>query len=344
MREDVLVATATNVRDKLRQHLLRGYALKRQNISMESAEVIRFNAVADSLLDGFSETTSLESAGEDIHARIVAMEGLLSNIKGFLFRKKKMEKSKEHNEDDLPLWKKMEWIDKELPELLKTYVEHDKTVTVIERYAPMFQSFSNLPATLKADATAYRALAGAVKSDLEKSKKFMHDLEGKFDRFVGNVDHPEEFEKVLKDLIDKQPAGAADRFREPSRDFLAFGKTPFLDNGLFEYVTYVTPAKQSAEVCYLSDKDMAALVGALKELCDQHFALWMYVDEYPSGVDATDPPLRGYIDFDTIDRLVANALFLSDTFEDLNIAIYENLQTRLEYLISGIVHYLKKVL
>ncbi len=89
---------------------------------------------------------------------------------------------------------------------------------------------------------------------------------------------------------------------------------------------------------------MAALVGALKELCDQHFALWMYVDEYPSGVDATDPPLRGYIDFDTIDRLVANALFLSDTFEDLNIAIYENLQTRLEYLISGIVHYLKKVL
>jgi hypothetical protein len=60
------------------------------------------------------------------------------------------------------------------------------------------------------------------------------------------------------------------------------------------------------------------LVKELKVLCETYAAIEMYYDDYPTGFDFTDPPVRGYYDFPEVDDQLSNSIWAMEIFEDNN--------------------------
>lgn len=342
------IVLAESLKEHLSAHLIKGYSLRRQT-SLESADVLAFNSIADHLMNGLVDGCSMESFSTSIDERIVSMEGLLDKLKGFIFGKKK-EAVKERSEDDIHLWDKLKWVNETLPELVKNFEEKEGSVTVIGRFSPAFSRFDSLSTDLAGDIAEYRKMHTSAKPAISKCASFMNKLDRDMKKFYGDTDKLEEFDKFVLDAIKNQPKGYIHSFKAPSRNFVAYSNASFVEfnkytkRDAFKWA----PIKLSGpdvEISLPTKKQLDGLVGSLVSLSTLYFELFELNEELPMGVDGTDPPWRGYWDISDVLNDNADKLdFFHPVFEESNFIFLSDIRGRIEYLISALVHYLKKAL
>ncbi|MNP89076.1 hypothetical protein D3C85_14760 [compost metagenome] len=346
--ENEELVLAEGLKEKLTAHLIKGYRLS-QCTSLESNDIVNFNSIADHLTDGLAEQCSMEDFTSDIRERIVSMEGLLDKLKGFIFGKKK-EAVKERSEDDIHLWDKLKWVNETLPKLVKNFEEKEGSVTVIERYSPAFSRFDSIATDLAGDIVEYRKMHTSAKPAISKCASFIDKLDRDMKKFYGNTDKLEEFDKFVLDAIKNQPKGYIHSFKAPSRNFVAYSNTPFVEfnkytkRDSFKWAP-VKLSGREVEVNIPTKKQLDGLVDSLVGLSTLYFELFELNEELPIGVDGTDPPWRGYWNISDVLNDNADKLdFFHPVFEESNFIFLSDIRGRLEYLISALVHYLKKAL
>lgn len=340
--ENASIALAEEAKRRITKHLRTGYVLRKNGLGLEHyTDIVRYNAVADSILGEFGSMVSLEdySGDEDVSKRIVSMEGLLSSIKNFLFKKKKEVKE---TQAEPSFYKRLSWVDEEVQKLLETYEEKEGTVTIPKRYADFLVS-PNMPALIKADCAQYKALFTRAKPTLDKSKQFRLHVEKEFDKFVGDTDRLEQFQALLKDLDAKQTKGLFEVFKEPGYNFVGFGKEPFKDQFKFFYTAPQVYAKTELELAYPSKKYLTTFINELRQLILVFAMVEEYEDQYPIGLDVTDPPIRGYLDDDIVTDYVNDALYLHEIFDDYNSHFTVQLRERIGDLVEACIVYLEHV-
>lgn len=344
MRDTEIITLAKETQKRVRKHLIQGYRLRRQGLGLEQYnDIVRYNAVADNILGEFTTLISVEdySGTEDLNKRVVSLEGLLDRIKGFLAGKKKEAVNKPKVRS---LYDRMEWLNNEVGDLLDTYTEREGNVTIPKSYAGFFTGKGPLSAQLKSDVDQYESLFNKAKSELNRQKSIMRDIGRKFERFVGNVSHRDEFVKLLKEIDNKQTKGLAAKFSNPSHKFMGFGKEPFFDRGKFEYTAPDVTSVVEIKLPYPSKDELASFVLQLRVLCEFYAIADDYASDYPMGIDPTDPPLRGYMDDDEVQEFVNRSCYMMEVFEDYNGNFPDQLVDRIAELFTAMTVYLEHVL
>lgn len=334
---------AEDLKRKLTEHILLGLDIRKRNVSLESSEVISYNAVADSLMNGFVEVISVEGLEDSFDDKIASMESLLSDIKGFIFKKKRVEKQIEKTDDELPFWKKQEWIEDGLMDLIDRYVEDGREVNVAAKYSAVLTDIDSLAARLKADTTIYKTMIADFEKNYSNQVRFMARVEKEFRPFIGSNDKVDEFEAVMKKLVAAQPPQHIARFKEPNKDFLGYGRRPFIVKDEFEYAP-PTPAGNEKTVKSPTAKQLDEIATQLVSISNLLLDVGVLEDVLVLGLDATDPPTRGYLgESDVIDDCVNKARFYHPVFEAGNNDLVENINKRIIHVIDAVVHYLKKL-
>lgn len=342
MKSNELVL-AENLKEKLTEHIILGLNMQKRSVSLESKEAIGFNAVADSLLKGHCEVASMETTVTDLSGKITSMENLLAEIKNFIFKKKKVEKQVEKTEDELPFWKKQEWIENGLMDLVNSYVETNREVKVSAKYSAVLSDIDSLAKRLKADASVYKTMIAAFELNYNNQVKFIRRVENEFRPFIGSDDKLEAFEKVMSKLVASQPPQYITKFKEPNKDFLGYGNRSFIVDGEFEY-SPPAPTGREMTVKAPTAKQLEDIATYLVEMANVLLDVDVLEDVLVLGLDATDPPTRGYLGkSDVIDDCVNNAKFYHPVFEAGNNDIVENINKRIIHVIDAVVHYLKKL-
>lgn len=340
--ENASIALAEEAKRRITKHLRTGYALRKNGLGLEHyTDIVRYNAVADSILGEFGSMVSLEeySGDEDVNKRIVSMEGLLSSIKNFLFNKKKEVKA---TQNEPSFYSRLAWVDEEVLKLMEAYVEKEGTVTIPKRYAGFLAS-PNMPALIKADGAQYKTLFTRAKPTLDKAKQFRLHVEKEFDKFVGDADRLEQFQALLKDLDAKQTKGLFEVFKEPGYNFIGFGKEQFKDQFKFFYTAPQVVAKTELNLPYPSKKYLTSFINELRQLILIFALVEEYEDYYPIGHDVTDPPTRGYLDDDIVTDYINKALYVHEIFDDYNSNFVVQLRERIGDLAEACIVYLEHV-
>jgi hypothetical protein len=350
MKQSAEVALAKDQLSRLQKHLTVGYRLRRRGLGLEQyAEIVRFNAVADNILGGFSSMVSVEDyqQGEDLNKRVVSMEGLLSAIKNFLTGKTKEAVSKK---EDVPFWQRLNWLDSEVEGLLAAYEDREGSVTIAKRYAPFFKGQGALAAQIKADTVNYKGVFSKAKPELDNQARFMASIDNAFKPFMGNDDKPDEFAALIKSINAKQTDGLAGKWTEVSHVFMGWGKQPFLDKsastgkGEFSYLPAQIDSSTEVTLPFPSKAELTAIVKELRALCETFAAIEIYSDDYAYGFDFTDPPIRGYYDYDQVDTELSNSNWAMEIFEANNSYFLTNLVERMSGLGEALIVYLEQVL
>jgi hypothetical protein len=353
MKQDADLVLAQDHAKRLRKQVLAGRRLMRTGLGMEHyATIVRFNAVADSLLAGYPSISEEDyKHGEDVNRRVVSMEGLLGSIKKFILGHKKEAVT---TKVDIPFWQRLNWLDEEVEGLVAAYTDREGSVTIPERYAGFFPTQGKLAALLKADATEYRSAFTRAKPELDRQAAFMKDIDRQFDKFMGDADKPKEFAQCVAGINAKQTNGLAGKWKDNGYNYLGWGKMPYLDKnpssapgsnaGMFAADPGYAPSKGPVTLPYPNRADLTALVKELKVLCETYAAIEMYYDDYPTGFDFTDPPVRGYYDFPEVDDQLSNSIWAMEIFEDNNSNFLRQIVERIACLGEAMIVYLEQVL
>lgn len=343
MQQEESITLAYDLKSKLADHLRLGYRLRRTATSLESNQVISFNAVADNLIEGFCEKCSMENISTDIADRIASMEGLMDDLKRFIFGKKK-EHIERRVDAEPGIITKLEWYQKEMPALLAAFEGNVGTVSVSGQYSPVFKDAGNLPKKLHKDNAEYKALYTASIAKVKKWEMYFGKVDSAFKPFLGSADRVDEFEATLAKLVKDQPDSYLPSFNQPSNDFLGYGRAPFADKSGFVFESPV-PSGNPIQLDSPSKKSVADLISVVND----SIALMLLVEDATLdrkiSEDATDPPTRGYLGMsEEIDNLVNRAVFYHPVYEENNTYVLENINHRMTYLVSALIHYLMKVL
>lgn len=356
MNTNADIAVAEEQLKRVRRVLMAGVRLQR-NVSLENHDkIIRFNAVADSVLGDFP-SVSVEDyqVGEDIRRRVVSLEGLLDSIKKFILGEKKKDGDAASAVKKEPtFWNRLEWLDQEVQALVEAYEEREGTITIPARFSAWFPTNGKLSALLKADVAEYRTLFNRAKPELDKQKAFMREVDTQGDKFAGDVDRPDEFLKWLKGINAKQTIGLSAKFTDSTHVFLGYGKEPFLSTvpsnvrgqtrKEFYYAAPTPKSPGEITLPFPSKADVTNLVLSLKALCETFAAAEQYMDDYPIAIDLTDPPYRGYYDIPEIDDELAKALWIIEIFEPNNTNFINQFCERTVDTANAMLVYLERVL
>lgn len=350
------LAVAEDQLKRVRRCLLQGYRLRRPNLGMEQYErVIRFNAVADSLL-GEYRSVSLEDykSGEDIGKRVVSLEGLLDSIKKFILSGKKEAIAKQEN---VPFWQRLAWLDEEVEGLVAAYQDGAGEITIPKQYAAFFPAKGKLVAALKSDTTQYKAAFARAKPELDRMKAFLKDIERQFKPFYGEPTDEKAmvFAKVLADINAKCTNGLAGKWTDNGYDYLGWGKEPYLSDdpsslrGQTRKIFYGDPGEAVANgpitLPRPSKAELTAIVKELKTLCETYAVVEQYNDDGGlMGIDFTDAPIRGYYDYPEIDEVLSMAQWAMEIYDDYGYYFVRQLEERIAGLGVAMIVYLEHVL
>jgi len=338
---------ATDMYKRVRIQWLKGLALKSKVVSQEDfKDYIRYNAVSDCIIADFTPKASMEEfcADEDLNKRVASLEGILDSLKNFIGAGKRQAIEAKKEEADDPFWNRLTWFQEDAKQLLEDYEQKVGTITIPRRYAP-FLNANDLGQAIKSDTVQYKALFTKCKPTLDKSKQFLEQVESKFSKFIGNADKLEEFIQVLKELEGKQFKGLSERFQESPHKFLGFNKKPFLSGTAFFYMSPKVHADAELVIHYPTNDKVESVFKELTLLCALYRTIDDYSEDYPMGVDPTDPPYRGYLSDSTeVQQACSNALYTYDVFDDNNRNFLTQLTDRMSDLINATIAYLEYVL
>jgi hypothetical protein len=343
MQREESVTLANDLKNKIHAHLRTGYGLRHSVASLESSQIISFNAVADSLTDGLANKCSMESISTGIADRIASMESLMVDLKRFIFSKKKeVVERKADPEPDIIT--KLEWYQNTLPGLLAAYEDREGSVTIAGQYSPVFSDASNLVKKLQKDNSEYKSIFTAAMAKVKKWEVYLSKVENDLKGFRGSNDRVEEFKTALAKLVKGQPDSYLPSFKQPAHDFLGYVNMSFTDDEGFIFES-PAPAASAIDVELPSKKFITDLVKAVNDT----LALCLLAEDATLdrvlSEDPTDPPTRGYLGLTReIDELVNQAMFYHPVYEENNTYALENINHRLTYLLSALIHYLMKVL
>ncbi|ARV77287.1 hypothetical protein FDI21_gp118 [Pseudomonas phage Noxifer] len=346
------IAVAEDQLKRVRRCLLHGYKLRRPNLGMEQyGQVVRFNAVADSLLAEYP-SVSLEDykSGEDIGKRVVSLEGLLDSIKRFILGGKKEAEAKKEN---VPFWQRLVWLDEEVEGLIEAYQDGSGQITIPKSYAPFFPANGKLAAALKADTTQYKSAFTKAKPELDRMKAFLADIERQFKPFYGEPTDEKavQFAKVLQGINAKCTRGLADKWVDTGYNYLGWGKEPFLSvspstgKKMFYYDPGLPNESGPITLPRPSKSELVAMVRELKTLCEVYAVVEQYNDDGGlMGLDFTDPPIRGYYDYPEVDDVLSNALWGMEIYDEFGYYFIRQLEERIACLGEAMIVYLEVVL
>lgn len=103
-------------------------------------------------------------------------------------------------------------------------------------------------------------------------------------------------------------------------------------------------ASSEIELPYPSKVELVKFLKELKTFGEFYSTIDEYSDYYPSGFDATDPPLRGYLDEDAVSDFVNNSYYMMEIFEDNNSNFVRQLEERCAMLGAAMIVYLEHIL
>lgn len=341
------IAVAEDNLKRIRRLVLTGKRLQRCVSIEDYDKIIRYNAVADAVLSEYP-SISVEDyqVGESVTKRVVSLEGLLSSIKDFILGGKKEAAVTKEN---IPFWKRLEWLDQDVESLIANYEEREGSIGIAKSWSPFFKTSAKLSAAIKADTAQYKSAFQRAKPELDRQKAFMAEIDRKTSPFMGNTDKPEAFAAVIRDINAKQTIGLAAKWTDNGYSYLGWGKMPYLEKststgkGMFYSSAGGVEGGSTIDVPRPNKAELIALVAALKALCEVYASIEEYSDEYPSGVDFTDAPYRGYIDYDEIDTLLSEAFWGMEVFEDNNTNFVTQLCERIYGLAEAMLIYLELV-
>lgn len=329
------------VRLALRQgkRLQRGHVLQRP-----FREMVLFTHQANQLL-GTTINVSLENFTdpEVLNEQVVSLEGLFSGLKKLFKSNEKASTAEPVNEEQI--WEAIDYIEDAVQRYKEpgSYSPTGDTVTVAARYAPFFNGVK-LANRLSQDLIQYKGLFTKSKPTLDKALQHHTRTERAFRPFIGDANRLDAFKKVFGEAVRTQPSGLLQVFKEPTHAFMGYGKTSFVNDNAFDHRdTRVTPGTPLT-VHVLDKTEFKVFLGSLVDLVALFEDVSEYEADYPMGLDASDPPLRGYMgEDDELDDLVNRANFLHPVFDDNNSYFIQQLVYRLERLIIAMVHYSKQV-
>jgi len=345
------LAVAEDHLKRVRKTLMQGIRLQR-NVSLENHDkIVRFNAVADALLAEYPHVSAeAYQQGEDIKKRVVSLEGLLSSIKQFILGGKKEAEAKQEN---VPFWKRLVWLDEEVEGLIAAYQDQEGEVTIPKHYAPFFPANVRLQQALKSDATQYRAAFAKAKPELDRMKAFLADIDRQFKPWCiePTDENVPQFVKVIQGINAKCTHGLADRWTDNGYSYLGWGKRPFLSvspstgQKVFFADPGELPDRGEVTVPRLKKAELIALVKELKVLCETYAVVEEYISDVSlMGFDFTDPPVRGFIDYDEVDGALSEAEWDMDTYNEFGYNFVRQLEERIAGVGEAMIVYLELML
>lgn len=199
--------------------------------------------------------------------------------------------------------------------------------------------------SVTADIAYYQNIVNRYKTQIENNIKQVGKIEREAEAFESRDNYPkgfDEFAKLMKKW-ENYVSPVSPSFREPNVDFLGYGKQPFTKHGLFLLEDdKARPVKVSElTVDALTPERAKQLAAAIRKL----IALGDTIDkiiEGGAGIDASDPPFRGYY------KEVGNKdqsllmLYTMPNFEQINTALFQQLSERIGHLETTMISYIKK--
>jgi hypothetical protein len=279
---------------------------------------------------------------------VVSNEGIFDGIKQF-FKKRGTEKASKNTPEVGERFNDLQqWYMNEFEKNYKEYAPTGDTVEMSNIHAPFFANqngalFDDLVGRLDADIKAYTTLIKTTKPVFDRACRHLQDTAKKFDAFTGDADRLEEFVKVFEAAVKTQPELMAAVFREPSHEFMGYGKGGFVaDKHTFNDSAPKYSIKGSVAVPVLTKEKLTAFVKAVSALSDISHDLFMINNDAPLGLDFTDPPTRGYSDDDQVQDLTNKAHFFHPVFEEGNTDLYLGLVARVDALLYAMLVYLRR--
>lgn len=353
MRHHEAVVLATDLKDRIKMHLDKGYALQQKGLGLETyAEAIRFNAVADDILTTHKKNTvSIEQFGEsDINERIVSLESFLGDIARFLRLTKpksngpNAKKEIEEREEYEPMIQNFKWLATTATVLIDNYKEKEGTFELGKQTGPYFAGDpQRFVKDFKADTDAYYALTRTVEAGLKPVLTHMYTFSKGAEKFIGDADRVDEFIAFIKPMVAKEPKPYRDTFKAPSHTFLAIGKP----DEWFESVSGAPEfdyEKKAVTVNYPTKKDLVALQGLAVRLATISMGIEQLTYDTPTGLDYTDPPFRGYSNNAEVDEAVSKSTMFEPLFEDMHTGIILKLDNAIGNAAHALIQYMKKAL
>lgn len=298
---------------------------------------------------GTSETTV---------ALTISEEGFKDFVKRRLanFGSKKVEPKKPESKffKDTPQFKEMEnnmkWIEENIVKgdpSKHSFIEGSVTFGVSQ--SAFFYRGSHvvddIVKSVASDLAFYLNIVNRYRTQIETNIKQTNKIKKEAEAFEPRDSHPEgleEFAQLMKKW-ENYVSPVSPNFREPNVDFLGYGKQPFTKHGLFLLEDdKARPVKvNELTVDALTPERAKQLAVVIRKL----IALGDTIDkiiEDGEGIDASDPPFRGYY------KEVGNKdqsllmLYTMPNFEQINTALFQQISERLGRLEDTMISYIKK--
>ena len=285
-------------------------------LTKESQNLIKMGLSVIDQQIGFKTVSTEDSSnvtGDSITKRIefierVSNEGLFELVRDLLVK------------DDTPVAKP---VTKTTTDYLRWFTDNrNKPLVfgVVNKPSEKISSFftGNDPLkTLENGLSVYGKLFTTLKTGVAKAERYKNDTEKKLSKYIGNVDHLEEFKKDFKAIVNAQPPLMGDALKSVSFNLPGYGDVKLARPDGF--IQFSVPDTIPNQLDRLEALD-AAKSKAYLNLAGKYLDLWVKLsdmaDDMEVGLDATDPPYRGYNDDEEVQDLTNQFEYLDPTYDE----------------------------
>lgn len=258
---------------------------------------------------------------KEIETQVISQESLLDKVKS-LFTSKNNSKSKVK-------LNYLDWYQKNS----KSSLQFDEVSKPNKMVSTFFES-DDFISILTRGLTSYEQAFKLIKAEINKNVNYLKKSEKEFSKYVGSIDHEEEFIKVFSDIVQKQPKLAGEVIKGKIYEFPGYGKVDLGNMGL---------PKENNSLDHIEALDKSD-TAKIRKLAEQYLWLWFDLDDFnddlEGGIDVTDPPIRGYIDNPKVQELTNGFKYLHPIYEDDTIKLSNDLKNMIWRTFEAIVHYM----
>jgi hypothetical protein len=217
------------------------------------------------------------------------------------------------------------------------------------RFAPFFfrgkMQVLDVVKEFKNDLLMYQSLFSKYESKAKDNLRKFHKIEDEAAAFLKRDTHPnglDEFAKLMQKW-DSWITPLNQQFRDPSYEFLGYGKLSFLAGGMFASGPDTwdrSKAPESTRVAVLKPEELKPLIDLIEKAMVLQFKC-NELTEDGMGVDITDPPFRGYYREVVEEYGGFKMPYAHPDFEMVNTDLFANTGERVRTLTSALISYLR---
>jgi len=315
-------------------------------------------SLRDTLTKNFPTGTTEYGPDHATRSLVISEEGFKDFVKRRLasFSSKKAEPQKPESKffKDSPAFKAMQehmkWVEENIIKgdpSKHQFIEGSVTLGVTD--AAFFyrngRLVDDVVKSVASDIASYQSIVNRYKTQIETNIKQTDKIKKEAEAFESRDKYPEgleEFAQLMKKW-ENYVSPVSPNFQEPNVDFLGYGKQPFAKNGLFLLDDDMARPVKVGElkIDALTPERAKQLTVVIRKLIALGDTVGKII-EGGVGIDASDPPFRGY--YKEVGNKDKSLLmpYTMPNFEAINTALFQQISERLKRLEEAMISYIKK--